>query len=671
MRKLKTTLLVSIISFIIFSLFVTFPSTPVIGEVPWKNQGSTWYYDNLNSNDRQKIRQAMDYCIPREQIIQGLHLGYAEAIASPIGVNFVGVYEASIAAREYNTTTASGLLVDVFGYLYDKNLAATNETTKATAEPYFKITLVAPTTNTARSQWAALTSYSLNQIGIDSIIKWWNWDIIMPRIFLDPVGTGYDYENGGYDMFFVGYDASPDPTYKEYYDKDTFPPSRNCYWIEDGPATSGIWATTGPRTNGAYPNITALWTNVYKEMDSNKRTVLLKEYQQWCYDNVPTIIIRQEIQLWALDAQLIGFDVFHGIQQSISNWTIGSQTTCTIAQPGDYVDFNPQLSNSYYDEIIFSNTLVALARRRGDYNLSHAYPWLANDWTVSADYKTWTVNLRQNNYWSDGQPITADDVVFTYHAILNASLRSPSRGTLYNILGNTTGSDGKFRCVTKGTNDYQVIFTLPEVYAYVETVLFDIEILPEHQMSLIPLANWKTDATNTGTTPIVASGPYMMYEYVKSNSVELLINPYYNEANMGHNPSAVGGGNWIPSATLTYVFFKVVKSGNTAVAGIIAGAYDVIDSQMGIQADAQMINDSVNCQLLFGYEWGYQEMGINHYSPIWGMNPHPTGPTQPSSAGSSTTISSSTINLTPLDPIAVFLALLGLAGLNLTLRRGK
>ena len=65
-------------------------------------------------------------------------------------------------------------------------------------------------------------------------------------------------------MFFVGYDASPDPTYKEYYDKTCFPPAGNCYWIEDGPPTSGKW------TPQAYPKITALWTDIYTTQDPNK-----------------------------------------------------------------------------------------------------------------------------------------------------------------------------------------------------------------------------------------------------------------------------------------------------------------------------------------------------------------------------------------------------------------
>ena len=40
-------------------------------------------------------------------------------------------------------------------------------------------------------------------------------------------------------------------------------------------------------------------------------------------------------------------------------------------------------------------------------------PGLAESWTNSPDGKTWTFKLRKNLRWSDGAPLTADDVVFT------------------------------------------------------------------------------------------------------------------------------------------------------------------------------------------------------------------------------------------------------------------
>lgn len=41
-------------------------------------------------------------------------------------------------------------------------------------------------------------------------------------------------------------------------------------------------------------------------------------------------------------------------------------------------------------------------------------PWLATDYSYSDDFSTMTVNLREGVTWSDGEPFTADDVVFTY-----------------------------------------------------------------------------------------------------------------------------------------------------------------------------------------------------------------------------------------------------------------
>jgi peptide/nickel transport system substrate-binding protein len=45
-------------------------------------------------------------------------------------------------------------------------------------------------------------------------------------------------------------------------------------------------------------------------------------------------------------------------------------------------------------------------------------PGLAEWWTNSPDGKTWTFKLRKNLRWSDGEPLTADDVVFTWNDVI-------------------------------------------------------------------------------------------------------------------------------------------------------------------------------------------------------------------------------------------------------------
>ena len=50
---------------------------------------------------------------------------------------------------------------------------------------------------------------------------------------------------------------------------------------------------------------------------------------------------------------------------------------------------------------------------------------LASDWTVSQDHLTYTFNIRAGVKWADGQPFTADDVLFTYHVLQDLEYTQP------------------------------------------------------------------------------------------------------------------------------------------------------------------------------------------------------------------------------------------------------
>jgi len=45
-------------------------------------------------------------------------------------------------------------------------------------------------------------------------------------------------------------------------------------------------------------------------------------------------------------------------------------------------------------------------------------PGLAESWSVAQDQRTWTFKLRKNLHWSDGEPLTANDVVFTWNELM-------------------------------------------------------------------------------------------------------------------------------------------------------------------------------------------------------------------------------------------------------------
>jgi len=614
MRKINSSVLftVMLIGVFLLSSYTT---------VQAADETAAWYYDNLDDADRLKIRKAMDMCVPRDQIVDGLHQGWAQKIATPIGSQFSGVYVESIQPRAYDTAAALALLTEVFGYEYDDS--AEDET----AEPYFSMVLVAPTTNEARTQWASLISKAFTGVGIDVQMKWWNWNIIVPRIFTDPIDVGFDYEHGGYDVYFIGWSASADPNYQSMYGSEYLVPNGdNAGWIEND-------------------EVDAIWEQALYDLDPAERIEGLKDFQQWYYDNVPASIIRQAIDLYAMDKEMEGFDTYLG-GYYFQNLTHPTQTSMTYTVPGDFVDLNPVMSNSYYDFVAISQVHGSLTTRRGLYNLTHPVGFLAESWTSSTDGLVWDVKLREGVKWSDGTEVTADDVVFSYQAPFDEDIGAASRATVVSIFGNASA-------ITK-VDKYNVKFTLPSFHPYMATQGLGLSILQKAQMSVVPVAEWASDDTNTKTTPI-GFGPYMFDSTYSStggydgvSKIKLITNPEYNGTLMGHNPNAVGGGIFFQEPALDPVIVEVVKDATLAVTGLSTGVYDIIDAQTGIQAQALTINASSWGKLVSALEWGWQEMVYNQYSPIWGMNPGDPRQMYPSTA--------------PWDFTSVLIAIFAIAG---------
>ena len=52
-------------------------------------------------------------------------------------------------------------------------------------------------------------------------------------------------------------------------------------------------------------------------------------------------------------------------------------------------------------------------------------PWLAEGWTLAGDGVTYTVRLREGITFSDGQPLTSDDVLFSFRVAYDPKVASP------------------------------------------------------------------------------------------------------------------------------------------------------------------------------------------------------------------------------------------------------
>lgn len=97
-------------------------------------------------------------------------------------------------------------------------------------------------------------------------------------------------------------------------------------------------------------------------------------------------------------------------------------------------------------------------------------PRIASSWKISSDKKTITFNIDKNARWSDGKPITAKDVLFTYETIMDKK----NNTALHRI------DLSRFE-VPKIINDHEVEFTQKEIHwKNFNFIAYGIQILPEH-----------------------------------------------------------------------------------------------------------------------------------------------------------------------------------------------
>ena len=196
-----------------------------------------------------------------------------------------------------------------------------------------------------------------------------------------------------------------------------------------------------------------------------------------------------------------------------------------FVNPSDPSTFNAPLNNSAFS--VFGFLYEGLLHENG--LTTELEPGLAESWKISPDKKRITFTLRPGLKWSDGHPLTADDIIFSYQDIyLNDKVPTGIKDIL------RIGDTGAFPSVKK-IDDRRVEFTVPEPFAPFLRYVAGISILPKHALeesvktvdangNLKFLSTWGTD---TNPQSIVGNGLYIMESYTPSQRVIFRKNPYY------------------------------------------------------------------------------------------------------------------------------------------------
>ncbi|HIK26813.1 MAG: ABC transporter substrate-binding protein [Oscillatoriaceae bacterium SKW80] len=225
--------------------------------------------------------------------------------------------------------------------------------------------------------------------------------------------------------------------------------------------------------------------------------------------------------------------------------------------------FNPVLSTESPN--IFGLTYEGLVTENG---LSgEIEPALAESWEISEDKKKIVFTLREGLKWSDGHPLTADDVVFTYNDIyLNEKIPSSARDIL------RIGKNRALPTVRK-LDARRIEFSVPEPFApFLRST--GLSILPAHALleSVTSfdsegkprfLSTWKID---TDPKELVCNGPYKLESYRTSEQVVFRRNPYYWRKDSEGNPQPY----------IEKIVWQIVENQDTSLLKFIAGTSDVM-----------------------------------------------------------------------------------------------
>ena len=211
---------------------------------------------------------------------------------------------------------------------------------------------------------------------------------------------------------------------------------------------------------------------------------------------------------------------------------------------GDFDSFN-EFNASDADALQVINNMLFMQLTRLNANLDFV-PYLATEWTFENGGKSLTYTLREDVSWSDGQPTTAEDVLFTYEMSIHPDVAYPA-SSRFDMTEQVEVLD-----------PYRIRFTFKKAYP---DALFDtqIPILPKHVLEAIPPAEIAQSDFNRKP---IGNGPFRLVEW-KAN----------RHAIFAANTEFAPGRPY-----LDQVVFTVVPDESVLLTNLLTGAIDVVPS---------------------------------------------------------------------------------------------
>lgn len=213
-----------------------------------------------------------------------------------------------------------------------------------------------------------------------------------------------------------------------------------------------------------------------------------------------------------------------GVGAAPAAQTEGSQVSILWGKPNT---LNPLITTSGNEQQVERLMFGALVKMSGDLVPT---PDLAATIDVSEDASVYTFNLHPGITFTDGEQLTAADVVFTIERAVDAGTASTWRGRLLDIEGAQAYGDGEADSISgiATPDDLTVVLTLAAPNSAFLPIICNfsgLSIMPEHVLGEVPPDQFA--AHEFSLAPTVTAGAYKFVRYETDQYLEMEANPDY------------------------------------------------------------------------------------------------------------------------------------------------
>jgi peptide/nickel transport system substrate-binding protein len=190
-------------------------------------------------------------------------------------------------------------------------------------------------------------------------------------------------------------------------------------------------------------------------------------------------------------------------------------------------------------------------------------PWLAEKWESSADGREHTLHLREGLRWSDGQPLTSADVLFTVQVATDKKVESA-------IVDSVMVAGEPIQATAP--DEHTVVFRFAGPSGPGLRLLDSLPILPRHKLAAALSGGTFREAWATSVSPaeVVGAGPFVLARYEPGQRVVLERNPNYWRK--GEDGAAL--------PYLDRIVLEVIPEQNAGMLRLEAGNIDMMQSEL-------------------------------------------------------------------------------------------